>query len=410
MGLYGEILSHILEWDCMARFFLILEWNSVVADFSPLKIALQWIEGVKGALDKMDVPLIQVDAHNVVPVWETSDKQEYAARTIRRKIHDRLKEFGTEFPPLVPHPAKEAAERIDWQALYDWLEVDESIGPVKWATPGTAAGLRVLEEFLTKRMKKYEKRNDPNEEALSNLSPWFHYGQVAPQRAILEVSLSRKANPKAADSFIEEALVRRELSDNFCFYNPRYDSIEGAADWARKTLNDHKNDVREYLYSFEEFEGSRTHDDLWNAAQIQLVREGKMHGFLRMYWAKKILEWTTSPEEALAFAIKLNDKYELDGRDPNGFVGCMWSICGIHDQGWTERPIFGKIRYMNYAGCKRKFDVVKFVNKYGAKAYPYNKGGTRKVAAGGSTSAAASTSRKRASTPAKSTAAKKAKK
>jgi len=140
--------------------------------------------------------------------------------------------------------------------------------------------------------------------------------------------------------------------------------LEGSYEWARKTLNDHKKDKREYLYSLEEFEKGLTHDDLWNAAQIQMVRDGKMHGFLRMYWAKKILEWTESPEQALEFAIYLNDKYELDGRDPNGYVGCMWSICGVHDQGWKERPVFGKIRFMNYNGCKRKFDVNAFVNKY----------------------------------------------
>ncbi len=158
--------------------------------------------------------------------------------------------------------------------------------------------------------------------------------------------------------------MRRELADNFCYYQKDYDNLNGCYDWARKTLNDHRNDKRPYVYLKEEFENAMTHDRLWNAAQIQMVKEGKMHGFMRMYWAKKILEWTESPEKALELAIYLNDKYSLDGRDPSGYVGCMWSIAGIHDQGWAERPIFGKIRYMNYDGCKRKFDINKYMAKY----------------------------------------------
>merc|ERR1712187_583862 len=137
---------------------------------------------------------------------------------------------------------------------------------------------------------------------------------------------------------------------------------------AQQTLKDHEKDEREHTYSMDDLENGKTHDDLWNAAQLQMVSDGKMHGFLRMYWAKKILEWSPTPKDALERAIRLNDRYELDGRDPNGYVGCMWSICGIHDMGWTEREIFGKIRFMNYAGCKRKFDVPSFVSRYpGAK-------------------------------------------
>ncbi|RYR20536.1 hypothetical protein Ahy_B03g065708 isoform J [Arachis hypogaea] len=162
---------------------------------------------------------------------------------------------------------------------------------------------------------------------------------------------------KAIDAFLEELIVRRELADNFCFYQLHYDSLQGAWEWARKTLLDHAADKREHTYSKEQLEKAQTADPLWNASQLEMVHNGKMHGFMRMYWAKKILEWTSGPEEALEISIYLNNKYELDGRDPSGYVGCMWSICGVHDQGWRERPVFGKIRYMNYAGCKRKFDV-----------------------------------------------------
>jgi len=165
-------------------------------------------------------------------------------------------------------------------------------------------------------------------------------------------------------SFIEEMVVRRELADNFCHYNEQYDSLAGAAQWAQDSLAKHAGDPREYVYTQAQLENAETHDDLWNAAQLQMVEVGKMHGFLRMYWAKKILEWTESPEEALRIAIYLNDRYELDGRDPNGYVGCMWSIAGVHDMGWTERQVFGKIRFMNYDGCKRKFDLPGFVKQF----------------------------------------------
>ena len=152
-------------------------------------------------------------------------------------------------------------------------------------------------------------------------------------------------------------IVRRELADNFCHYENNYDYFEGFHAWAQKTLNEHRNDEREFVYSPEEFEHSETHDNLWNAAQDEMKIKGKMHGFMRMYWAKKILEWSPSPEIALQTAIELNDKYQIDGRDPNGYTGIAWSIGGIHDRAWFERPVFGKVRFMNFNGCKRKFNV-----------------------------------------------------
>jgi deoxyribodipyrimidine photo-lyase len=158
--------------------------------------------------------------------------------------------------------------------------------------------------------------------------------------------------------------VRRELSDNYCLYNQHYDSFAGFPAWARKTLDEHRQDPREYLYTLAQFEEAETHDNLWNAAQREMVETGKMHGYLRMYWAKKILEWTETPEEAVRIAIYLNDRYELDGRDPNGYTGIAWSIGGVHDRAWGARPVFGKIRYMSYNGCKSKFDVAAYIEKY----------------------------------------------
>ncbi|XP_034231046.1 deoxyribodipyrimidine photo-lyase [Thrips palmi] len=345
--------------------------GALVIDFMPLRNVMNYADQLKKTLPK-DVPLCQVDAHNIVPCWQASEKLEYGARTIRPKIHKQLPEYLTQFPPVIKHPYSGSlkADKIDWEKCEAHLEVDRTVDEVQWAVPGYSGGISTLESFINKRLKIFgSKRNDPTLDALSNISPWLHFGQVSAQRCILVVKALRSKHPESVDAYIEEAIVRRELSDNFCFYNPKYDSIEGTNEWAKKTLNDHKKDKRPYLYSREELQNSKTHDDLWNSAQIQLVKEGKMHGFLRMYWAKKILEWTESPEQALSDAIYLNDRYSLDGRDPSGYVGCMWSVCGIHDQGWGERDVFGKIRYMNYQGCKRKFDIAAFVSRYGGKVY-----------------------------------------
>jgi deoxyribodipyrimidine photo-lyase len=159
-------------------------------------------------------------------------------------------------------------------------------------------------------------------------------------------------------------IVRKELSDNFCHYNSHYDSLEGAHSWAKETLQEHWDDKREHIYSYDQLEHAQTHDPAWNACQKQMTSSGKMHGYMRMYWAKKILEWTKNPEEALKIAIILNDTYEIDGYDPNGYTGIMWSIAGVHDRAWTERPIFGKIRYMNYNGLKRKFDIEEYIQRW----------------------------------------------
>ncbi|GIY36083.1 deoxyribodipyrimidine photo-lyase [Caerostris darwini] len=343
--------------------------GGIVTDFCPLRVPRKWVSDVLAKLPE-DVPLCQVDAHNIVPCWIASDKQEYGARTIRKKIHDKLKEYLTEFPSVIKQKqsAKDALEPVDWNTIESNLEVNMDVKEVAWAKPGTTAGLCKISEFCKSRLKSFnDLRNDPTKNNLSDLSPWFHFGQISIQRTILQVLKFKSKYGPSVDAFVEEAVIRRELADNFCYYNKNYDKVEGAYDWAKKTLKDHSKDKREYIYTKDQFENAETHDLLWNAAQRQMVKEGKMHGFLRMYWAKKILEWTNSPEEALEFAIYLNDKYELDGRDPNGYVGCMWSICGIHDQGWAERAVFGKIRFMNYKGCTRKFDVNGFIAKYREK-------------------------------------------
>ncbi len=335
--------------------------GALVTDFDPLKIKRVWKDTVASTID---IPFHEVDAHNIVPCWIASPKQEYTAATFRPKIKLILPDFLEEFPRLKKHPFPWPArnKRVNWVAAIRNLKVDSSVPEVDWLRPGPAAARKALRDFILRKLSYYpEARNDPSRNGQSNLSPYLHFGHLSPQRAALEVERS-DAPQEAKQAFLEELIVRRELSDNFCFYNLQYDSAEAFPAWAKKTLAEHRIDARQYVYSLDELEQAITHDELWNASQFEMVKTGKMHGYMRMYWAKKILEWAPSAEEALRIAIYLNDRYELDGRDPNGYTGIAWSIGGVHDRAWPSRPIFGKVRYMSYNGARSKFDIRKYVN------------------------------------------------
>lgn len=336
----------------------------IVTDFCPLRISQKWVKHVASSVS---VPVDEVDAHNIVPCWIASPKQEFAAYTFRPKIRKVLKTYLEEFPRVASMSHKSSFASVNWKHLERSLTLNEKILPVEWIRAGEKAAHRALKKWIGEGIVGYDKeRNDPNAQAQSNLSPYLHYGMIAPQRVALAVQHS-SVSMKERDAFLEELIVRRELSDNFCFYNAKYDSEEGFPEWAKKSLKEHARDKREYLYSMEGFRRAKTHDELWNAAQREMVSTGKMHGYMRMYWAKKILEWTKSPEEAMRIAIVLNDAYELDGRDPNGYAGIAWSIGGVHDRAWFERPVYGKIRYMNANGAKKKFDVEKYIQENGEK-------------------------------------------
>lgn len=360
--------------------------GAVVTDFSPLKLPRAWVEYVRAHLT---VPFYEVDAHNIVPCWIASPKQEFGAYTLRPKLHKLLREYLEEFPALHKHPHAYEGKvpAIDWDALMNAPGIDASVKPVDWIDGSHKSAEKALARFIEDGLSHYaDERNDPNEHAQSNLSPYLHYGVLSAERIALSVlerldapieTILAKARNKAkvdpkkkldladhAGAYLEELIVRRELSDNFCFYNDHYDSVEGFPEWAKKSHAAHKGDKREYLYTIDQFEQGKTHEALWNAAQQEMVQTGKMHGYMRMYWAKKILEWTPSPAEAMRVAIYLNDKYELDGRDPNGYAGIAWSIGGVHDRAWFERPVFGQIRYMNANGCKAKFDTERYIAKW----------------------------------------------
>ncbi len=352
----------------IVRFSKIIDAGVVVTDFDPLKVKRGWKET---AGSNLDCALIEVDAHNIVPCRIASGKMEYGAYTLRPKINRLLNEFLTVFPALAPQENEDHHffGTNDWQHIHSLIPAGSHAPAAEWIIPGEKAAHRAMDLFIDGPLDEYASlRNDPNAAGQSGLSPYIHFGHLASQRIALCVKESRAATA-SKEAFLEELIVRKELSDNLCLYNPMYDSFSGFPRWAQISLDIHRKDERQYLYSAGELERSATHDDLWNAAQTEMVRTGRMHGYMRMYWAKKILEWTKDPEEAVKTAIYLNDAYELDGRDPNGYAGIAWAMGGLHDRPWSERPVFGKIRYMSYNGCRSKFNIRQYINRISAMAH-----------------------------------------
>ena len=334
----------------------------VVVDRGYLKVQKKWRSYVA---KHVNCQFIQVESDVVVPVEEASPKEEYSAATFRPKITKKLDCF---LVPLKENYPKVGSLHMDFDSFdvedvkkaIPSLNIDRSVKKVNEFRGGTRDAKKHLEDFLKHKLDKYpELRNNPTKEYLSNMSPYLHFGQISPLYIALKV-LGTDSPGKAA--YLEELTVRRELSINFVFYNKNYDSFDGLPEWAKKTLKEHEKDPREYIYSLEELENAETHDPYWNAAHEEMKINGKMHGYMRMYWGKKILEWSKTPEDAFETALYLNNKYELDGRDPNGFTGVAWCF-GKHDRPWKERQVFGKMRYMSAKGLERKFDADEYVEK-----------------------------------------------
>ncbi|MFW5907957.1 MAG: deoxyribodipyrimidine photo-lyase [Candidatus Natronoplasma sp.] len=342
--------------------------SMVVTDKAYLDFLRRWRKKIS---ESVEVPMVEVESDVIVPVEEASSKEEYAARTIRPKINEKLDEYLVPLEKRRPKRSSfeleidiEELELEDLETVLSELEIDDGVKPVDSFTGGTGPAEKHLENFFDQKLVGYDELgNDPSKDHLSNLSPYLHFGQISPLYVALEVEKRRnEENEKDVEAFLEQLIVRRELAFNFVYYNKDYDSLECVPDWAWETLKDHEDDDREYIYSREEFEEAETHDEYWNAAQKEMLKTGKMHGYMRMYWGKKILEWSETPEEAYETALYLNNKYELDGRDPNGFAGVAWCF-GKHDQGWKERDVYGKVRYMNANGLKRKFDMEEYLDK-----------------------------------------------
>lgn len=334
----------------------------LVTDENPLRGPENRLQTV---VRQLRIPVWSVDSDVVVPSKLIPGKQ-YAARIIRPKLTRLRHEFLRD--------SRSPAAKVAWKenpkslrcerSVLDAMKIDRSVQSAPAIRGGTRQAKRLLREFVNKKLAGYpERRNHPEDDGTSRLSPYLHFGNISPVTIAREV-LKANAPKEAKDAFLDQLITWRELAINFVRHNERYDSIECAEPWAARTLAKHVKDARTVLYSEKQLENAETHDSLWNAAQIQMVEQGWMHNYMRMYWGKKILEWTRSPAEAFEAAVRLNDKYQLDGRDPNGYAGIAWAIAGKLDRPWFERPIFGQIRYMSGASIGKKFDSKRYIAQH----------------------------------------------
>ena len=362
----GFVLARYPE-QTLLRFCATVKPALVIGDENPLRDAEQTRARVAAQLS---VPFWTVDADVIVPT-RLLGREHYAARTIRPKIHTLLPQFLK----ALTNPSA----RVEWRVparlrsfdagavLLENYPIDLSVAPVPTFDSGGGAAHKTLMRFLRARLAGYAtRRNQPDIDGTSQLSPYLHFGQIGAHTVAMAV---KDAEVAAADrrAFLEEFIVRRELAINFVRYNSRYDNFDASEPWADLTLRMHLQDERKLIYREAQLDSAETHDPLWNAAQKQMVLTGWMHGYLRMYWAKKILEWSPSPVEAFDIAVRLNDRYELDGRDPNGYAGIAWAIVGKHDRAWgPERTIYGKIRYMSYDSTSRKFNSKAYIARIAA--------------------------------------------
>lgn len=353
----------------------------LVVDRGVLRVQKAWREEVAR---RAPCRVVQVESEVVVPVEVTSDKEEYAARTLRPRLHRHLEEYLQPLAVTRPRHSSlklglESLDLADPEALARSLGVAVDVPPSPLYRGGAQEAHRRLQRFVEQGLAGYEAdRNEPWKDATSHLSPYLHFGQLSPLRLTLTVLehcgdplqvlalLPRRETESTvplvagAVGFLEELLVRRELAWNYTHYNPRYDEYEALPPWARLTLQRHATDRRPYLYSLPQLEQAQTHDPYWNAAMQEMVWTGYMHNYMRMYWGKKVLEWTADPAEAYARLLYLNNKYFLDGRDPASFTNVAWCF-GKHDRPWQERAVFGTVRYMNAAGLERKFDLSRYL-------------------------------------------------
>lgn len=367
----------------------------VVTDRGYLRIQKQWRAFVA---ENVSCQMIQVESDAVVPVETASQKEEFAARTLRPKIHRVLANYLVPLEATMPEHSSlsltlptvpELADRLDVRdvdAVLASMKIDRAVGRVGYYIGGETEAQRLLQEFVSRRLKGYaEKKNEPKLDHTSHMSAYLHFGQISPLDIALQVRDADTGKPTKkpanttvtedetadavidtdADAYLEELIVRRELSFNFCHFNDVYDTYECLPNWAKQTLADKAADARPHLYTLEDLEAAHTNDRYWNAAQAEMNLTGRMHNYMRMYWGKKILEWSSTPEEGYRRTLYLNNKYFLCGRDANAFANVAW-IYGKFDRPWTRRPVFGTIRYMNAGGLQRKFDIEAYVRKIAA--------------------------------------------
>jgi deoxyribodipyrimidine photo-lyase len=335
----------------------------VIGDENPIREPEAWR---RKATKKLKVPFWTVDADVIVPS-KLLEKAQYAAHIIRPRLQNQVPRFlvasknsAAHVPWKKPRKVMSLDHRVD---ITQGWQLDRSVAPVPHWHGGPSEARRLLGEFVKHKLRGYGvKRNKPEMDHTSRLSPYLHFGHIGPVTVALAVQQS-DAPEADKEAFLNQIITWRELAVNLVRFNPDYDNFECGEPWAHRTLAKHAGDHRPVVYTEQQLEQAETHDPLWNASQTQMVNTGWMHNYVRMYWAKKILEWTTSPAEAYRIAVHLNDKYELDGRDPNGYAGIAWAIVGKFDRPWFERPIFGQIRYMSGASTGRKFDSKKYIQQ-----------------------------------------------
>jgi deoxyribodipyrimidine photo-lyase len=337
----------------------------VITDRGYMRPQKKWREKVAGEAGCL---VIQVESDVVVPVELASEKRETAARTLRPKIQEYLDDFLVGLTPTKISKQSlnlkaEGLDLSDIEKVLDGMDLDRSVGALSHLyRGGTSEAKKVFRRFLKDSFDAYTgHRNQPQTDDVSHMSKYLHFGQISPIWLVLQ---ARKASTKKdnIEGFVEELVVRRELSMNFVLYTPDYDSYSNLPDWAKKTLEEHRGDDREHTYTREQLESAETHDEYWNAAMKEMVHTGYMHNHMRMYWGKKILGWSSTPEHAYRTTLYLNNKYFLDGRDPNSFANVAW-IFGQHDRGWTEHEVYGKVRYMSASGLERKAKPEQYVEK-----------------------------------------------
>lgn len=349
---------------------------------------------------EMDIPYVTVDSNGLIPLGLT-DKDPYSAYFFRKIMQKNFIDAYTNPPKQNPLHDLENSQQIDLpegffenipdakDALNDIsgfiskLDIDHLVKPIDWHG-GRSAALGMMGQFIKDGLKVYDdKRNDPDEQKTSQLSPWLHFGKISEYeivRAVLEYQpkgwdLDKITFNKGStggffngdpnvDGFLDEVITWREVGFHFAHHRPDYDRLDSLPDWVQKTMDEHRDDPREWIYSYDDLKNSQTHDDIWNAAQTQLREDGIIHNYLRMLWGKKVIEWTPDYETAAKYLIDLNNTYAIDGRDPNSYSGIFWCL-GRFDRAWQERPIFGKLRYMTSESTRKKVKLKQYLDKYG---------------------------------------------
>ena len=340
----------------------------LIGDENPCREPERWRQVLAR---KLKLPFWTVDADVVVPS-RIFGRAYFLLHHFRPHLRRELPKFLVQPPHTAPlHDWKPPRGLQSYPLHQDITEgftrLDRSVGPVDTFTGGTHAALKRLRTFAHQELARYEDtRNHPEVKGTSRLSPYLHFGNISPITIALEIEKAvtqGNATAKAKEKYLDELIGWRELAVLFVRHNPNYDNWECAEPWARKSLLEHVGDPRPHRYTFKQLERAETHDELWNAAQREMVDTGWMHNYMRMYWAKKILEWAPDPATAFDWAVTLNDKYELDGRDPNGYAGIAWAIVGKHDRPWFDRPIFGVVRTMTAVSTAKKFDAQAYIRQ-----------------------------------------------